>query len=98
MKQFDWYCWIIVKCVQGMVNEPVIERLGQISQPTLILFGENDNLIPNPFLHGGKTELVAKVGATNIPTNKLIMVPHCGHFVQFEQSDKVNEEIRAFLR
>ncbi len=98
MKQFDWYCWTIVKSVQAMVNEPVVERLHQIQQPTLILYGENDNLIPNPFLHGGKTESVAKVGASKIPTNKLVIVPRCGHFVQFDQSELVNEEIRGFLR
>jgi pimeloyl-ACP methyl ester carboxylesterase len=98
MKQFDWYCWSIVKSVQGMVNEPVVERLALITQPTLILFGENDNLIPNPFLHGGKTEGVAKAGAAKIPTNKLVMIPRCGHFVQFEQPEMVNREIRDFVR
>ncbi|MCS6809350.1 MAG: alpha/beta hydrolase [Bacteroidota bacterium] len=97
MKQFDWYCWTIVQCVQAMVNEPVIDYLDQIMQPTLILYGENDNLIPNPFLHGGKTELVARVGASRIPNSTLVMVPRCGHFVQFDQSEIVNNEIRRFL-
>jgi pimeloyl-ACP methyl ester carboxylesterase len=98
MKQFDWYCWTIVKCVQAMVNEPVNDRLHLIQQPTLIIYGENDNLIPNPFLHGGKTESVARIGGEKIPNNKLVLVPRCGHFVQFDRSEVVNQEIRDFLR
>lgn len=65
--------------------------------PALIIFGENDNLIPNRFLNPGKTSKVAQVGKERLPNSKLVMIPKAGHFVQFEKSGEVNNAIKAFL-
>jgi pimeloyl-ACP methyl ester carboxylesterase len=97
-KDFDWYCYIIPKCVQGMVDEPVYDYLPDVKQPALVIFGENDNLIPNRFLNGGATETYARDGAERMPNAQLQMVPKAGHFVQFEQAEQVNEAISSFLR
>jgi pimeloyl-ACP methyl ester carboxylesterase len=96
-KDFDYYCYTVAKAVQGMVEEPVHEYLEDIQQPTLIIFGENDNLIPNPYLTGGKTKSIAKIGAEKIPNNKMLLIPRCGHFAQFERPDVVNREIKTFM-
>jgi pimeloyl-ACP methyl ester carboxylesterase len=96
-KDFDYYCYTVSKAVQGMVEEPVSEYLEDIQQPTLTIFGENDNLIPNPYLTGGKTKSIAKIGAEKIPNNKLLLIPRCGHFAQFERPDVVNREIKTFM-
>lgn len=95
---FDAYCYIIVECVKGMVDEPVFEYLDRIQQPTLVIFGEGDNLIPNRFLNGGKTEDIAKSGAEKIPNAELKMIPKAGHFVQFEKAEEVNEAMVSFLK
>lgn len=97
-RDFEWYCYTVVKSVQGMVDQPVYEKLGDISKPTLILFGENDNLIPNPYLHGGKTEDIGRIGKEKIRNSKLVMIPGCGHFAQFEKPEIVNREIMTFVR
>lgn len=97
-KEFDAYCYIIPECVKGMVDEPVFEYLPRITQPTLVLFGENDNLIPNRFLNGGKTEDIAKQGTDKIPKAELHMIPLAGHFAQFEQAATVNKLIKKFLK
>ncbi len=96
-KDFENYCYTVVRSVNGMVDQPVIDFLDKVNQPTLILFGENDNLIPNPFLNPGKTEEIAKIGASKIPNNKLIMIPQCGHFLQFEKPDVFNRVVIDFL-
>lgn len=95
---FDNYCYAVVQSVNGMVNEPVLDLLNQIKQPTLIIFGENDNLIPNRFLNPGKTSKIAKVGKSKIPNSQLLMVPKAGHFVMYEKADEVNNSIRGFLK
>jgi pimeloyl-ACP methyl ester carboxylesterase len=95
---FEAYCYAVVQSVNGMVNEPVIDRLDQITQPTLILFGENDNLIPNRYLNPGKTVDIAKFGADKIKGSKLIMVPKCGHFMMFEKNEVFNSEVINFLK
>lgn len=97
-KDFENYCYTVVKSVYGMVNEPVIDFLHKVTQPTLILFGENDNLIPNLFLNPGKTEDIAKIGASKIPNSKLIMIPKCGHFLQFEKPREFSNAVIDFIK
>lgn len=98
LKDFEHYCYAVVQSVNGMVDEPLLDLLPQIKQPTLIIFGEKDNLIPNRFLNPGKTCKVAQVGKDKIPNSKLVMVPKAGHFVQFEKPIEVNTAISIFLK
>jgi pimeloyl-ACP methyl ester carboxylesterase len=95
---FDNYCYAVVQSVHGMVNQPVIDKLHIIKHPTLIFFGENDNLIPNRYLNPGKTEKIAQYGADNIKNSELIMVPKCGHFMQFEKPTIFNDKLIEFLK
>lgn len=95
---FDNYCYAVVQSVHGMVNEPVIDKLHLIDKPTLIFFGENDNLIPNRYLNPGKTEKIANQGASKIKNSTLVMVPKCGHFMQFEKPMVFNEKVKEFLQ
>ncbi len=95
---FDAYCYIIPECVKGMVDEPVFDYLPQIEQPALAIFGHQDNLIPNRFLNGGRTESIGRQGVERMPNARLKMIDRAGHFVHFERADLVNEEIRAFLK
>lgn len=96
-KDFSGYCYIIPQCVQGMVDEPVFEFLPDLNARTLVIFGAQDNLIPNRFLNGGTTRSVAEAGMDQLPNAELKMVSQAGHFVHFEQSDSVNARIRTFL-
>ncbi len=97
-KDFDLYCYAVSKNVGAMIDAPVWDKLEEIKHPTLIMFGKNDALIPNPYLHAGYTEDVAKYGAERIPDNELIMYEKTGHFVQFEKWEKVNQDIIEFLK
>lgn len=95
---FPGYCYRIPESVKGMVNEPVFDFLPQITQPSLVIFGENDNLIPNRYLNGGPTRAIAEAGASRIKNSKLVMLPKAGHFVMFEKAEEVNQAIRTFLQ
>ncbi len=96
-KDFDAYCYAVSKNVAAMIDYPMWDKLARINHETLIFFGDKDNLIPNSALHGSSTESIAQIGAGQIPKNKLIMVPDCGHFVQFEKPDVVNPAIVEFV-
>lgn len=92
------YCRMIPKCVMGMLDEPVYSRLSEIGLPTLILYGEQDKLIPSRVLNPGlSTQAVAKAGAASIPNSQLLMLPECGHFVQWECAQGVAAAVRTFL-
>ncbi len=95
---FDAYCYAVAQSVKGMVDEPVIDYLDNIKIPTLILFGEKDNLIPNRYLNPGKTIDIAQYGASRIANSKLVMIPECGHFVMFEKPDVFNKSVIDFLK
>lgn len=94
---FENYAYTVVQSVKGMVNEPVIDKLDLISQKTLIIFGANDNLIPNRYLNPGKTEKIAQYGASHIKNSTLVMIKKAGHFAMFEKSDECNKAIINFL-
>ncbi len=96
-KDFKKYCYAVAENVGAMLDAPVLDRLADISQPTLVLFGANDNLIPNRYLHGGHTVNIAEQGTGLMPNAKLVMVPECGHFVQFEKPTETNDAVLEFL-
>ena len=92
------YCYAVVQSVHGMVDNPVIDYLQDIKVPTLILFGENDNLIPNRYLNPGRTVEIAKYGASKINNSKLVMIPKTGHFLMFEKPEVFNKETIDFIK
>jgi sodium/pantothenate symporter len=94
---YSHYCRMIPKCVMGMLDAPVFERLPEITLPTLIFYGEDDQLIPNKILNPTlTTERVARKGANRIPDSRIVMLPRCGHFAQWECAQEIAAELRAF--
>ncbi len=94
---FEDYCYAVTRNVTGMIDEPVLKELKNISHKTLILFGNNDGLIPNIYLHGGFTEDIANFANESIPNSKLVIIPECGHMLPFEKSEVANKEIINFI-
>ena len=95
---FERFAYVVSRCVAAMVEEPVWQKLDRVDVPVLILAGEKDNLIPNPYLHGGTTRSVMEEGLAALPQARLRMIPSAGHMIQIEKPAEVNEEMIAFLR
>jgi len=93
---FEDYCYAVSKNVEGMLRGIVWDKLDQISQPTLVLFGANDALIPNRFLHPGWTKDIAEI-AEQIPNSTVKVIPKCGHFVQLDAPETANQMILEFI-
>jgi pimeloyl-ACP methyl ester carboxylesterase len=96
-RDFERYCYAVSLNVGAMLDHPVYDDLDRITQPTLVLFGQNDNLIPNRYLHGGHTRDVAARGMARLPNARLVMLDQCGHFVQFEKPQETNQAVLKFL-
>lgn len=94
---FQAYCMAVSRSVAGMIDGPVVHRLHDLDLPTLVLFGKDDALIPNPFLHGGSTERLAKKAVAQMPDAELVMLEKAGHMAQFEASEAWNREVLRFL-
>lgn len=98
-EKFADYCHVVVQGIQGMLNQPVFNRLQEIKQPVLIIYGKEDALIPNRYLHPTlTTEQIAISAEQAFPNATRIMVDKAGHFVMFEQAAVVNEKILHFLK
>lgn len=89
---------MIEACIRGMLAEPVWARLRELKLPVLVLFGEQDAFIPNRLLHPVSTRQIAEEGLRQLPAAKLFMLPHCGHFLQWEKAGEVNRIIGNWLK
>jgi pimeloyl-ACP methyl ester carboxylesterase len=95
---FDRYAYAQLKSVQGLAeNDFVRQSLGEVKAPTVVVFGEDARLIPNPFLHGGRARSVFERGAKAIPNAKLVGLDGCGHSVQLDCPERYGEAVEAFL-
>lgn len=95
---FPLYCEMLSKSVIGMVTDRINGELGTIQAQVLILFGKNDYLIPHPVLHSDQaTEDIARAEAVKVPGVRLVLFDECGHFLQWEQSERFNQEVMKFI-
>lgn len=95
--EFAEFAHAVVRSVAGMLDQPTSARLGEIRTPTLVVYGERDALIPNPYLHPGPpTELFRRAAA--IPGATLVEIPAAGHLLMIEKPAEVNRAILEFTR
>jgi pimeloyl-ACP methyl ester carboxylesterase len=73
---------------KGLVNECVDGRLAAITVPTLVIWGEEDHLVP---LADGRDY------AAQIPGAKLVVVPESGHAPAIEKPDVVCSALEQFV-
>jgi 3-oxoadipate enol-lactonase len=69
-------------------RESIIEKLKQITVPTLVLVGENDKALPPIY-----SQKIAKT----IPHAEIEVIKKAGHLITLEQPEAVNSAILAFL-
>ena len=97
--EFDAYAYANVRTVNGLAhNDFVRESLGHIQAPVIIVFGEDDRLIPNPFMHGGRARDVFEYGHANIKGSELVGLDRCGHSVQLDCPQEYNQAVSDFLK
>lgn len=92
------YRKMLTQCISSMFQHPVWSRLPQVRQPTLILFGEQDALIPNRLWHPQLSVRQLSEAAQRImPNAQYRIFPRAGHFVHWESAPEINAAIEAFL-
>jgi pimeloyl-ACP methyl ester carboxylesterase len=72
-----------------MCNPKLERRLGRITAPTLVIWPEQDAIVPRA--HAERyTDLIANA--------RLETIPDCGHALHLERPQEVAAPIAAFLR
>ncbi len=69
-------------------NRRLSKRLYRLTNPTLVLWGESDRLIPPVY---------ARAWADSLPNSTLQYVENAGHMAPYEQPDAVADAVAAFL-
>lgn len=79
----------IIALAKSAIRNNLGEELNQIKQPTLLVWGKNDNITP-PF--------VAEEFHKLIPNSELYFVDKCGHAPMMEVPDEFNAILHKFLK
>jgi pimeloyl-ACP methyl ester carboxylesterase len=87
----------VSRSIRGMLDHPVAHRLDEITAPTLLVYGTDDRMIPNPIFNGGSTRSVAEAGAAAIPGAQLALIPGAGHTVHHDAPEDFNRLVDDFL-
>lgn len=78
----------LVEAAYALAGYDTRERLSMIDRPTLVMWGEQDRLVP---------VAAAYEYARRIPGSRLSILHDCGHMVQMERPARFNRELLAFL-
>jgi 4,5:9,10-diseco-3-hydroxy-5,9,17-trioxoandrosta-1(10),2-diene-4-oate hydrolase len=70
------------------LTRPLIESAAKIAVPTLIIWGQQDRIIPVAHAH---------IAAETIPHARLEIFDRCGHMPQLEHPDQFNALVLEFL-
>jgi 3-oxoadipate enol-lactonase len=74
--------------LQGIMAWEAYSRLAQIAVPTLVMHGENDQLIP-----AANGKLIAQ----RLPNAKLVLIPRASHIFPTDQPKITDEALLSFL-
>ncbi len=83
-----WALGCTAKFVWPIPDTGLVRRLHRIVAPTLIVWGEQDRLIPVGY---------ADEFSSRIRRSRVLIVPDCGHIPQVERPDVVIPQVGAFL-
>lgn len=97
--QFEHYARAVTAGIHGMVDQLVYDKLEELDTPTLVLFGKEDNLIPNKTFNPDLTTAdILQRAKEKIPNSHVALIPEAGHMLMFEKPGEVNRQIHDFLK
>jgi pimeloyl-ACP methyl ester carboxylesterase len=79
---------MLVRAAKELVREDIRSLMGAITAPTLLIWGEDDILVP-PWC--------AEVLRKGIPDARLVIVPRAGHVLMYDRPAEFNAALLTFL-
>lgn len=99
LENFSAFSETTIASIKGMLAEPVNHFLPHIHQPVLVLFGENDRLIPNKWVHPQMNiRDITNEAKNRLHQAAVKILPDCGHYLPMENGGGLAEEIEAFCK
>jgi len=87
--EYQRYAHAMVQAMELMLDTTVRDRIGTIDVPILLLWGQEDSLIPLK---------VADEALKYIPDAQLETMENCGHFPMLEYPQEFHRLVQAFLK
>ncbi|MCB9744660.1 MAG: alpha/beta hydrolase [Alphaproteobacteria bacterium] len=87
----------VSRCIHGMLDHPVRAELGRLVCPTLVVFGSEDRMIPNPVFTGGTTAAIAAEARRLIRHARLSLLDGAGHYAHHDDPEGFHAAADAFL-
>lgn len=78
----------LLHATQDLLVQDIREQIRAISVPTLLIWGENDTLVP---------PTLAYVLRAAIPNVRLLVLKRAGHVCMFDQAQEFNRAVNVFL-
>jgi abhydrolase domain-containing protein 6 len=80
----------VLRTLRGTVGHSVAPLLPKVTQPTLLIWGENDRVI---------SDVAGSIrAAEQIVRARQVVIPRCGHAPQIEKAGLVNQLVSRFFR
>ena len=79
----------LIHAARSAKKDNLKDLLGDIKVPTLLLWGEDDQVT---------TMEVAEMFHTLIPNSQLVSIKNCGHAPMIEHPEWFSEEVKKFLK
>lgn len=97
-RDLDGFGHAVAASVASMLDAPVDHLFQAIEQPTCVLLGREDGLVPSRWLRPTSTVvgLAAEIQHA-LPAAEIAVIPKCGHLVPFERPDAFVRISQAFL-
>jgi pimeloyl-ACP methyl ester carboxylesterase len=78
----------LLRTIRGTMEHSVRHRLAEVTQPTLLVVGEEDRIVdPIQSLAAGRS----------LQNGRVVVLPKCGHAPQIERATTVNRLVTDFL-
>jgi pimeloyl-ACP methyl ester carboxylesterase len=87
----------LARSISGMISDPVFEELPFVPQPTLVILGGRDRIIPNQVLNSTMSVDSVAESARRMPRSEVVIYPDNGHFLQLEAPEAFSAAVEKFL-
>ena len=87
-RDFIWTIGCTAKLIWPIPDKGLKKRIHRVTAPSLVVWGENDKLIPPVY---------AEEFGKALPTADVFMIPQCGHEPPLEQCELLQQRVGSFL-
>ena len=87
-REFEWHVKDALRAFRSMANTSLEHQVGAIKAPTLIVWGDHDQLIPPQF---------AELFHQGIAGSKKVLIQDAGHIPMIEKPEEFNRTVNEFL-